>query len=42
MTPNINLDEKIECVDNILACKYRVMLNLEENDLEYFFKEEVP
>ena len=41
MTPNINLDEKIECVDNILAWKYRVMLNLEENDLEDFVKEEV-
>jgi hypothetical protein len=42
MTPSTKLDEKLEGVDNFLAWKYRVMLILEDNDLEYFVKEEVP
>jgi hypothetical protein len=42
MAPSTKLDEKIESVDNFQAWNYRVILILEENDLEYFFKEEVP
>jgi hypothetical protein len=42
MAPSTKLDEKLEGVDNFRAWKYRVMLILEENDLEYFIKEEVP
>jgi hypothetical protein len=41
MTSNIKVDEKLEGVDNFRAWKYRVMLILEENDLEGFVKEEV-
>ena len=40
MTSNINLDEKFEGIDNVCAWKYRVMLILENNDLEYSVKEE--
>jgi hypothetical protein len=32
----VKLDEKLEGVDNFRAWKYRVMLILEENDLEGF------
>jgi hypothetical protein len=39
MTPNTKLDEKLEGADNFRAWKYRVMLILEENNLEYFVKE---
>ena len=42
MAPSTKLDEKLEGVDNFQAWKYRVMLIIEENDLEYFVKEEVP
>jgi hypothetical protein len=42
MAPNTKFDEKLEGVDNFRAWKYRVMLILEENDLEDFVKEEVP
>ena len=42
MAPNTKLDEKLEGVDNFWAWKYRVMLILEENDLEDYVKEEVP
>jgi hypothetical protein len=42
MEPSTNLDEKLEGVDNFRAWKYRVILILEENDLEYFVKEEAP
>jgi hypothetical protein len=42
MAPSTKLDEKLEGVDNFRAWKYRVMLILEENDLEDFVKEEVP
>jgi hypothetical protein len=41
MTSNTNLDEKLEGVDNFRAWKYRVMLILEENDLEGLIEEEV-
>lgn len=41
MTSNTKLDEKLEGVDNFRAWKYRVMLILEENDLEIFIEEEV-
>ena len=40
--PSTKLDEKLEGIDNFWAWKYRVMLILEENDLENFVKEEVP
>ena len=36
MTISTKLDEKLEGVDNFRAWKYRVMLVLEENDLEGF------
>jgi hypothetical protein len=42
MAPSTKLDEKLEGADNFRAWKYRVMLILEENDLEDFVKEEVP
>ena len=42
MTSSTELDEKLEGVDNFRAWKYRVMLILEENDLEGFVKEEGP
>jgi hypothetical protein len=38
MTTNTKLDEKLEGVDNFRAWKYRVMLILEENDLEGFLR----
>jgi hypothetical protein len=41
MIISTKLDEKLEGVDNFRAWKYRVMLILEENDLEGFIEEEV-
>ena len=41
MTKNTKLDEKIEGVENFRAWKYRIMLILQENDLDKFVKEEV-
>ena len=41
MTPNTRLYENLEGVDNFQAWKYRVILILEENDLENFIEEEV-
>jgi hypothetical protein len=41
MTSKTKLDEKLEGADNFRAWKYRVMLILEENDLEGFVQEEV-
>jgi hypothetical protein len=41
MTLNTKLDEKLEGDDNFRAWKYRVMLILEENDLEGFVENEV-
>ena len=38
MTINTKLDEKLEGVDNFRAWKYRVILILEENDLEGFIE----
>ena len=42
MTSSTKLDVKLEGVDNFRAWKYRVMLILEENDLEGFFEEDIP
>jgi hypothetical protein len=42
MDPNNNPNEKLEDADNFRAWKYRVMLILEQNDLENFVKEAVP
>jgi hypothetical protein len=42
MAPITNHDERLEGDDNFRAWKYRVMLVLEENDLENLVKEEVP
>ena len=39
MTSNTKLDGKLEGADNFRAWKYRVMLILEENDLEVFIEE---
>lgn len=41
MTISTKLDEKLEGVDNFRAWKYRVMLILEENDLEGFIEEDI-
>jgi hypothetical protein len=41
MTSSTKIDEKLEGDDNFRAQKYRVMLILEENDLECFIEEEV-
>ena len=41
MTNNTDLDENIEGAKNFSAWKYRIMLILEENDLDKFVKEEV-
>ena len=42
MTISTKLDEKLEGVDNCRAWKYRVMLVLEENDLEGFIEADIP
>ena len=41
MTSKTNLDENIEASDNFKAWKYRIMLILEEHDLEGYIKEDV-
>ena len=41
MTTITNLDENIEGAENFRAWKYRVILTLEEHDLEGYIKEEV-
>ena len=41
MTNITKLNEKIDGVDTIIAWKYRIMLILEDKDLEGFIKEEV-
>ena len=41
MTINTKLDEKLEGADNFQAWKYRVMLILEENDLEGFIEDDI-
>ena len=38
MTTSTKLDEKLEGADNFRAWKYRVMLVLQENDLEGFIE----
>ena len=40
MIKNTKLDEKLEGAENFRACKYRIMLILEENYIEGFIKEE--
>ena len=42
MTISTKLDEKLEGVDNFRAWKYRVMLILEEHDLEGFIEVDIP
>ena len=42
MSLSTKLDEKLEGADNFRAWKYRVMLILEEHDLEGFIEAEVP
>ena len=41
MTISTKLDEKLEGADNFRAWKYRVMLILEENDLEGFIEADI-
>ena len=41
MTKNTKLNENIKGVENFRAWKYRIMLILQENDLDKFVKEEV-
>lgn len=42
MTISTKLDEKLEGVDNLQAWKYRIILVLEENDLEGFIEANIP
>ena len=42
MAPRTKLDEKLEGADNFRAWKYRVVLILEENNLEGFIKADIP
>ena len=42
MTSSTKLDEKLEGVDNFRAWKYRVMVILEENNLDGFIEEDIP
>ena len=42
MTSSTTLDEKLEGVDKFQAWEYRVMIILEENDLEGFIQQEIP
>ena len=41
MKKNTNLDENLEGDEKFRAWKYRIMLILQENDLDKFVKEEV-
>ena len=41
MAPSTKLDEKLEGAENFQAWKYRIMLILQENDLDEFIKVEV-
>ena len=41
MTNNTKLDDKLEGVEKFRAWKYRVLLILEEHELENYIKEEV-
>ena len=41
MTKSTKLDEKLEGDEKFIAWKYRIMLILQENDLDKFVKEEV-
>ena len=41
MTNDTKLDEKLEGAENFRAWKYRIMLMLEEHDLDGFIKEDV-
>ena len=41
MTNSTKLDEKLGRAENFSAWKYRIMLILEEHDLDGFIKEEV-
>ena len=41
MIKNTKLDENIKGAENFIAWKYRIMLILQENDLDKFVKEEV-
>ena len=41
MTNSTKLDEKLEGAENFRAWKYRIMLILEEHDLDVFIKEDV-
>ena len=41
MTSSTKLDEKLKGADNFRAWKYRVMLILDENDIEGFVEEKI-
>ena len=41
MKNNTKIEDKLEAVENFWAWKYRVLLILEEHDLEDYVKEEV-
>ena len=42
MSDHTKLDEKLEGADKLWACKYRIFVVLEENELDSYINEEVP
>ena len=41
MALSTKLEDKLECIENFQAWKYRIGLILQENDLDNYIKEEV-
>ena len=42
MAPSIELEDKLEGIQNFQAWKYRIGLILKENNLEKYIKDEIP
>ena len=42
MSHHTKLEDKLDGADNFQACKYRISLVLEENELDTYINEEVP
>ena len=41
MAQSTNLDDNLECIENLWAWKYRIGLILRENDINKYIKDEV-
>ena len=41
MAVSTKLEDKLECIENFRAWKYRIGIILQENDLDKYVKEEV-